>query len=74
MWVLVSAVLVAVMTGVCGAVGSVDSVVVGAAMRMAPLVLEEVLEHGPLFDELEEEAWWAGVDIDDTALRLTHQM
>ena len=70
MWVL-SAVLVALVTRAGSVVSSVDSVVVGAAMRMAPLVLEEVLEHGPLFDELEEEAWWAGVDIDDTALRLT---
>ena len=33
------------------------------------LVLEEVLEHGPLFDELEDEAWWSGVDVIDTALR-----
>lgn len=32
------------------------------------LVLEEVLEHGPLFDELEDEAWWSGVDVIDTAL------
>lgn len=32
-------------------------------------VLEEVLEHGPLFDEMEDEAWWSGVDVIDTALR-----
>ena len=32
-------------------------------------VLEEVLEHGPLFDEIEDEAWWSGVDVVDTALR-----
>jgi len=32
-------------------------------------VLEEVLEHGPLFDEMEDEAWWSGVDVVDTALR-----
>lgn len=31
--------------------------------------LEEVLEHGPLFDELEDEQWWSGVDMIDTALR-----
>ena len=56
-----------------GGVASSDvSVLMGVAR---PLVLEEVLEHGPLFDELEEEAWWAGVDIDDTALRpLTYHM
>lgn len=32
--------------------------------------LEEVLEHGPLFDELEDEAWWSGVDLVDTATHL----
>lgn len=36
---------------------------------MSSLVLEEVIEHGPLFDEFEDEAWWSGVDIVDTALR-----
>ena len=69
MWVLLVA-----LVSLCSHVScSVDSVVaMGATLRMAPLVLEEVLEHGPLFDELEEEAWWAGVDIDDTALRPAH--
>lgn len=37
--------------------------------QLSPLVLEEVIEHGPLFDEFEDEAWWSGVDIVDTALR-----
>lgn len=40
-----------------------------AVESTASLVLEEVLEHGPLFDELEDEAWWSGVDVVDTALR-----
>ena len=28
--------------------------------------LEEVLEHGPLFDELQDEAWWNGVEVVDS--------
>lgn len=41
----------------------------GTAVQTTSMVLEEVLEHGPLFDELEDEAWWSGVDVIDTALR-----
>ena len=55
-WLLV-ALLVAVQLRPCEAVQSTS------------MVLEEVLEHGPLFDELEDEAWWSGVDVIDTALR-----
>ena len=49
------------------------TLVFGSSAVKAPvvttsLVLEEVLEHGPLFDELEDEAWWSGVDVIDTAL------
>lgn len=42
---------------------------VTSSIQTTSLVLEEVLEHGPLFDELEDEAWWSGVDVVDTALR-----
>ena len=55
-WLLV-ALLVAVQLRPCSAVQSTS------------MVLEKVLEHGPLFDELEDEAWWSGVDVIDTALR-----
>ncbi|KAI9556224.1 hypothetical protein GHT06_018798 [Daphnia sinensis] len=40
-----------------------------SVMHSMSSVLEEVLEHGPLFDEMEDEAWWSGVDVIDTALR-----
>lgn len=33
--------------------------------------LEEVLEHGPLFDELQDEAWWNGVEVIDSLVLST---
>ena len=43
-----------------------------AAMAMATTgSLEEVLEHGPLFDELQDEAWWNGVEIIDSLVLST---